>query len=203
MKLLSKRKTVALGVFIGVPIGIIISYYGLYLAAGTIAIATDVLKSLVDADAALLGFLGVITVFILATYRDSINRIEEEIFRLDWQMQHVIRSSSDAMIGHEHIQAMSKSLKEEYKLFTDRKKKLQDRSKSMKATLSTIYFGVIGSASLFVISILFCLLAMSEVPLPVRFFSTYFASGLMVCGVIFMFFIIVDLKDIFERNYVT
>jgi len=196
--LTSNRKSVVFGALIGVPIGIIVAYYCLYLAGVTITVATDVLRSLVDADTALLGFLGVITVFILSIYRDSMNRKEEEIFRLDLQMQQIIRSTSDVMIGHEHIQAMSKSLKEEYELFTDRKKKLRDQSSLLKANLSMTYLYIVGTVTIFVISILSCLLAMSEVPLPVRFFSTYLACGLTVCGVFFTFLLIFVSKDILK-----
>ncbi len=56
-----------------------VCYLFLYIATGVQTVAKDVLSSLVDANVGLLGFLGIITVFALSTYRDSVHRTEDEL----------------------------------------------------------------------------------------------------------------------------
>lgn len=173
-------------------IALITGLFSIYLAGGTINVARDVLKSLVDANAALIGFLGIITVFALTSYRDSIHRTEEEIYRLRVEHEQNISPSSAVIWGNKRAEL--DSAEKEYKLFMDRIKKLKNRLEMHKTGSGETCSVAVRSAVYFVISILLCILAMSEVDLLVRFSSTYFACALVVVGVIGIIEMISNLK---------
>ena len=79
------RKSRYFSPIVGLSLGAIVTVYATLLSQGLGNIAPDILRSLVDANAALIGFLGIITVFILTSYRDESRRLAEEFRRLEHQ----------------------------------------------------------------------------------------------------------------------
>jgi ABC-type multidrug transport system fused ATPase/permease subunit len=169
-----------------------------YFAERMVTIAQDVLKSLVDANTGLLGFLGVITVFALATMRDSRNRIEEQIYRAKIEHERNIQSTPLVVGSSDPRESFEGMLDAEYKAFTERIEKLENQLQSTKRDAKTICIFTVAAASLFVVSILLCLLGMSQVAAETVIDATFYACGTMLAGVILIFGIVLGVLGAFH-----
>jgi hypothetical protein len=166
--------------------------YAIFLAAGAVNVTIEVFKSLVDADAALLGFLGIITVFVYNTYHGETRFTEEKIE--DIQDEH------EDFFSHMTLQAGYKAedreaiLNREYETFKAETKRLENRLKDLRQSSSASFSWTIISATFFVVSIFLAILAMTEVSSSVRFFAAYFAVAGMGLGVACLFAMIWNLR---------
>jgi len=68
-------------IIIGLALGLAVGMYALYLA-GVSSNTLEVSKSLIDVNAALLGFLGLIVVFMLTAVGDAKRLAEERMYRV-------------------------------------------------------------------------------------------------------------------------
>ena len=162
--------------------------YSRILAENIVNIAPDVLKSLVDADAALLGFLGIIAVYVLTTYRDSMRLTEEQIYRTRLEHERETRVPSDPNIP---VETQLNSADKEYKIFKDRLKKLEDYLERLRTEAREICLLAATGAILFVTSILLCLLGMSEISVEVKINAIGFSVGFMLFGLISLLFMVI------------
>jgi hypothetical protein len=168
----------------------IFSIYFAVIAA--ISEGTDVLKSLIDVDAALIGFLGIIMIFILSEYRGSMRRVEEKMDRekLDYES----RRNEDSKIGYPSSLPMSSQLasaEAEYKAFNTQIQNLEKDLRELRQTHGGVILAVMMCVSSFVTSILASLVAMGIKDVPARLFPIYASMALMLAGVVFMFIIVI------------
>jgi len=193
---LERRILVISAILIGASFGLVAIFYSLMLASGDINARLNVLKSLVEANTALLGFLGVITVFVLTSYRDSIGRMERDIDHL--RENHARNVKQDMSVGYPNISStgLSRMADAEYERFLTREKKLNSGLEDLKKGISSTCFYAIATATAFVFSILFCLLGISEISLLITHISTYTAAVITICGVWFTFIMVLDLRQI-------
>jgi len=159
-------------IVIGLSIGVPTIVYSLFLAAGTMNIRVEVFQSLVDADAALLGFLGIIAVFALTRYNDYIRLAEEQIYRVN--LEH--RQEIERTIGE--------ASQKEYEIFKNRLKQLENRIKKTKGDSKMACVVFVVSAAFFTASIFASLFAMGEITGGARFWATYVAAATCITGVI-------------------
>jgi hypothetical protein len=191
MRLTGKKRvilfTVIPAAIIGVTMAILAAFYSILLAAGVVNVAPEVLKSLVDADAALLGFLGVITVYVLTTYNNSIRLTEEQIYRV--RLEHKTEVERESGIGYSNYPGFDplKAAEKEYELFKERIKQFEDHIKKLQANSKSACIWCAGSVLFFVVSILLSLLGMSQLPLEIKFYSVYLSAGFCLVGVITIF----------------
>lgn len=171
---------------------IVFFIFAAFLAASTAAVAIDLSKSLVEADSALLGFLGIITVFVYNTYRDEIRFTEEKKEDLIYDHENYARDMVfEAGYEEKHRQSM---LEKEYATFKAETGKLEKRLKGLRKSSKESFAWTIYSATSFVISIFLALLAMAALDLLVRFAVAYFAVGLTGVGILFLFIMIWELR---------
>jgi len=154
-------------------IGFFVAYYSFLLSDNLGNNAPDILRSLGDADAALIGFLGIITVFILTSYRDESRNVDRRLRRLE--------------ISHVRYHALSEDdAAEEYREYTSRKIMLNSNKKVVvdmaRGCCYTAFQGII----CFIVSILFCLFSMSE--LPNRGIWLAISTMGMITGITFTFY---------------
>lgn len=149
----------------------ILGIYAFFLGAGVTSVASDVFKSLVDADTALLGFLGVITVLAFTTYRDSARHTQDKIDNLS--LEHKGRTESQT---------------------ATRRKELEDLLNEQRKDSTVSFLFTITSAIFFVVSIFLSLLAMSNVTTQIRLYATYSAITAMALGLLYVFVIIYNLS---------
>jgi len=180
------------GAVIGAPIGLLAAFYSAFLAFGVVNIAPDVLKSLVDANAALLGFLGIITVFVLTSYNDSARLTEEQIYRVELERQKEMQN--EKTVGYSNMASASNVAEPAHKLYLKRKRKLEKRLKDLREESRRACFWCVVSATSFLASILLSLLAMGEIPALSRIITIYFASVACIIGVLCIFVLILNLR---------
>jgi hypothetical protein len=193
MRLTSKIYIAIAGAVIGVPIGLLAAFYSIFLAIGVVNIAPDVLKSLVEANAALLGFLGIITVFVLSSYNDSARLTEEQIYRLE--LEHQKEMQNNKAIGYSNIASASNVAEPAHELYLKRKRKLGKRLKGLRKESGRVCYLCVGSATSFLASILLSLLGMGEIPALSKFVTIYCASVTCILGVFSIFILIFYLRE--------
>ncbi len=165
--------------------------FAIYIAIGAISVTTDVSKSLVDADAALIGFLGVITVFIFNTYRDEARAVERRIEAMDNAYADFLKAVTSKPRGIEKIEPIIKA--EETK-FDTKKKVLEGRLGNLRQSSRESFYLTTISALGFFISILSALAAMTSSVDLERFIIGYTAVAATGIGVIALFMMIWKLK---------
>jgi hypothetical protein len=127
-------------------IGIFVSFYASVLSNELGNNAPDILKSLADADAALIGFLGIITVFILTSYRSESRDLDKQLRELD--LLHARQTQQN--IGQKEVED-----------YTNLRTPLDAYKRFIRNSASNCCYWAFEGVICFVISILFCLLSMS------------------------------------------
>lgn len=140
--------SLAIGVIIGVFLGL-----GIFFWVVPIVLASDeVLKALIEAEATLLGFFGIIAVYVLTSYDGRLDRFEEKLFKLATEETNVPKIP--LRVGMQQIRQALSSI---------------ERKKKDFARLSAII-----GASL-VLSIILSVLALGTIERPICFILSYFA----------------------------
>jgi hypothetical protein len=185
--------TIVIGLLIGIPTGM----YSLSLALGTINVSANVFQSIVDADAALLGFLGIIAVFALARYNDTVHLVEEQVYRTNLEhQQEIVRAPETNVPDYLGETQTLAGADHEYEIYKKRLKQLESRINKMRKNSKSACMMCVCGASFFIASIFCSLLAMSEITEVARFFATYFAASTCILGVVWIFFIVLGLRDV-------
>lgn len=180
------------------PVAILIAFftgfamYGLFLAVGVAEVESEVFKSLVDANAALLGFLGVITVFILNTYRDATRVTEDKIYKL--KLEHEKGTRSTPSVAYPGRTSNYSAVEKKYEEFKAKLQELEDRINDQREGSNESLSFTILSVFSFVVSILLCLLSMGNLSPQVRFNVTYLAIAATSFGLFYMFAMIWNLR---------
>jgi len=74
------KQTVFVVIILGL-IFLVVGLFSIYFSVLAAFAENDILKSLIDVNAALIGFLGIIAIFVLTEYRSSMHRIDDNIER--------------------------------------------------------------------------------------------------------------------------
>lgn len=177
------------------PVTIIITFaiFAVFLSlTALVHVTTEVFKSLVDADSALLGFLGIITVFVYNTYHDEIRFTERKMDDLLYEHKKPLEiQSMEAGFPAETRKAMDDK---EHAEFETKTTKLEIRLKNLRQSAKESFSWTILSAAFFVVSISLALLAMTELGSFVGFLASYIAVASMGLGVYGLFAMIWSLR---------
>ncbi len=183
-----------IAIFVLNSIVIVFCLYAVLLAVGVSGIGPEAFRSLVDANAALLGFLGVITVFVLNTYRDASRTTEDRIYKLKREYDESRRLATAPQVESPVETPSYSFLDEEYEIFNAKLQELEDSKDEQKLGSKESLDFTIVSGACYVVSILFCLMAMGNVSTQARFIITYGAIVATFMGVFTMFGMIWNLK---------
>ena len=162
--------------------GLLVGVYAIFLAGASLN-ALEVSKSLIDVNAALLGFLGLIVVFMLTAVGDAKRLAEERIYRVTSEHEREVRKEYPGLkeiLGFDPLKAADV----EYKSYKKRVKELEDFVETLDSNSSIAYGFCLGSAAFFVLSILLCLIGMSETPPSARLVSVFLAICFFAVGTI-------------------
>ncbi len=161
-------------------IGVFSSILGHYLPEN----ATEAMKSVITADAALVGFIGVITVFLFNSLQNESRRIEDIESRLREKTENFMSG-----IQNDHTKVLVKKNSDELDLLSTKQELIDQFS-------NNILKFVVGSVILLIISILWALLGMSLIG-NLRFIG-------IICSVAFMgfaIFLLLLLLDYFNAVF--
>lgn len=139
------------------------------------------MKAVVDADAALIGFLAIITIFLMTSTQEERRRIPEKI------------SQEDEL--HRHRIEKYQSDEREYQDYEEKIKRFSHYAERFSAFLDVTLFAALLSATFFVVSIFMALLGMSGDTLT----SNIGVDGcisLIAFGITSMFYILVKYKEL-------
>lgn len=156
----------------------------------------EICKSLMDADAALLGFLGLTTVFVLNNYRNSIYALKREL--RDLNKQHSRRIALLSRKGYTNIKNPIGRTEEEMEnsSYKETKNELEEQIKLMRSNAKFALLVAVISAFCLIASILSNLFTMSETPFTKESFGI--SVGTLFMGLAFMFsMILFSLEEIF------
>lgn len=173
--------------------GVSFGSYAMFLAQKSVRVTIDLSKSIVDANAALLGFLGIITVFVYNTYHEESRWAEEKMIDLKDDYEDYFDAQS--MAAGLSTEAKEAILQKKYETYKSEKQKFEDRHASLRQSSRESFMQTIYSAVFLVASMFLAFLAMAEVDSSVRVFATLFAVTSMALGIIFLFFMIWLLKE--------
>jgi hypothetical protein len=186
--LVSKRFVLLLLIFVT---GVAFGSYAMVLAERSVRVTIDLSKSLVDANAALLGFLGIITVFVYNTYHEESRWTEDEL--VDLKEEHEYYLSSQSMMAEIPKEVMQAN-ENEYEAYRLKNQELKDRHTILRRSARESFTQTIYSATFLVASMFLAFLAMAEVDSSVRVAATLFAVVAMGWGIIFLFLMIWSLR---------
>jgi len=164
----------------GVIIGVVLGAYSNILSNELGNNAPSILKVLGDADAVLIGFLGVITVFILTSYRDESHYIDEKVRRLEGSHRRYER-----LHGRDDVSCQE---------YSDDILALNDHRKFVRNAAKECCYAAFLGVIFFIISILFCLLSMSELSYKAIWLGI--ATIGMAYGLICIFYEIAEFRSI-------
>jgi hypothetical protein len=194
----SRKRTILTGLAYGVAVGAPTAVFAILLASGgaslPLELASDVPRAIVDADAALLGFLGLIAVYALTANNDSFRFTQQEIYRV--KEEHEKELGIDIPETSQISENQLAQADQEYDLYKKRVKQLKKNLEDIREDSQSICFFSVVVAMSTIISILSAILTISITIPEIRFLAIYLATSFCILGV---FFILLLIRDIGQR----